>query len=313
VETPWSLIEPKPGTFQFDQVDRWMTLAAHARRPVVAGPLLRFDSEWLPPWMERHKGDFKAIVDRTYIFMEQVVHRYRAVASLWNLCSGLHGNAWHPFADSERIDLARRAALLARQSRKGARTLVEFSDPFSETVTANAGAMSAWQFLERLIQEGVHMDAVGMQLTMGGAGAGHGVRDLLQVSAMLDRFMGFDCKVMLSSIGVPSEPVAHGGTWRRPWSEAVQEQWAATLSTVALSKPFVETLVWERLGDDPARPRGRCGVQDAAGKAKPVAKRLLGIRNRLRRPLGKAEAESKPAEQPQAESNDETAAGTASV
>lgn len=313
VETPWSLIEPKAGTFQFDQVDRWITLAVQARRPVVAGPLLRFDAEWLPPWMERFKGDFKAIVDRTYIFMEQVVHRYRAVTSLWNLCSGLHTNAWHAFADSERIDLSRRAALLARQSRKGARTLVEFSDPFGETVSANSGSISAWQFLERLIQQGVHMDAVGMQLSMGGSGAGHGVRDLLQVSSMLDRFVGFDCKVMLSSLGVPSEPTAEGGIWRRPWSEPVQEHWAASLSTVALSKPFVETLVWERLGDDPARPRGRCGVQDAGGKAKPVAKRLLGIRNRLRKPLGKPEAETKPAGPSGSEANDETAAGTASA
>ncbi|NBX25434.1 MAG: hypothetical protein EBQ99_05215 [Planctomycetes bacterium] len=313
VETPWSLIEPKPGTFQFEAVDRWMTLAVHARRPVVAGPLLRFDAEWLPPWMERFKGDFKAIVDRAYIFMEQVVHRYRAVASLWNLCSGLHTNAWHAFGDSERIDLARRAALLARQSRKGARTLVEFTDPFGETIAGNPGAISAWQFLERLIQEGVHMDAVGMQLSMGGGGAGHGVRDLLQVSSLLDRFLGFDCKVMLSSIGVPSEPLADGGVWRRPWSEAVQEHWAASLSTVALSKPFVETLVWERLGDDPSRPRGRCGVQDASGKSKPVAKRLLGIRNRLRRPLGKPESEAKSPDRAGAESNDETAAGTASA
>ena len=309
VETPWSLIEPKPGEFRFEQVDRWMALAAQTKRPIVAGPLLRFDADWLPPWMDRFKGDFKGIVDRTYIFMEQVVHRYRAVATLWNLCTGLHTNAWHAFADSERIDLARRAALLARNSRKGARTLVEFCDPFGETVSANPGAITAWQFLERLVQEGVHMDAVGMQIRMGDGGAGFGVRDLLQLSAMLDRFVGFDCKVMLSAIGVPSAPVAEGGVWRKPWSEAVQEHWAASLSTVALSKTFVETLVWERLGDDPSHPRGRCGVQDAAGKAKPVARRLLGIRNRLRRPLGKADPDAKPSAA--AEANDETAAGTA--
>jgi hypothetical protein len=54
-------------------------------------------------------------------------------------------------------------------------------------------------------------------------------------------------------------------------------------------------------------------VQDAAGKSKPVAKRLLGIRNRLRRPLGKAESEAKATDRAGAESNDETAAGTATA
>ena len=310
VDMPWAIVEPKPGEFRFDEVDRWMALASQSKRPIVAGPLLRFDAAWLPTWMDRFKGDFKGIVDRTYIFMEQVVHRYRAVTTLWNLCSGLHTNAWHAFADSERIDLARRAALLARQSRKGARTLVELGDPFGETVSSNPGAISAWQFLERLVQEGVHMDAVGMQMCMGGGEPGCGVRDLLQVSSLLDRFVGFDCKVMLSAVGVPSQPDDAGGVWRRPWSEPVQEHWAASLSTVALSKAFVETLVWERLGDDATQPRGRCGVQDASGKPKPVARRLLGIRNRLRRPLGKSETDA--GGEPEAsEANDETAAGAA--
>ena len=304
VETPWALIEPKPGEFNFEQVDRWMALAAQSRRPIVAGPLLRFDEAWLPGWMLSRKGDFKAIVDRSYIFMEQLVHRYRAVATLWNLCSGLHLNTWQTFADSERIDLARRAALLVRQSRRGARTLVELCDPFGEAVGDRPDAITAWQFLERLLQEGVHIDAVGMQMRMGDGGGGFGVRDMLQVSAALDRFIGYECKVMLSAVGVPSDASAAGGWWRQPWSPALQEGWAERLALVALSKPFVETVVWERLGDV-AGVRGSCGLLDGSCKAKPAARKLLGIRNRLRKPLGGAPAPKREA----AASSDETAAG----
>ena len=304
VETPWALIEPKPGEFNFEQVDRWMALAAQSRRPIVAGPLLRFDEAWLPGWMLSRKGDFKAIVDRSYTFMEQLVHRYRAVATLWNLCSGLHLNAWQPFADTERIDLARRAALLVRQSRKGARTLVEFCDPFGESVVDRPGAITAWQFLERLLQEGVHIDAVGMQMRMGDGGAGFGVRDMLQVSALFDRFIGYECKVMLSAVGVPSDPGVSGGWWRQPWSATLQEGWAERLALVALSKPFIETIVWERLGDADG-PRGSCGLLDTSSKPKPAARKLIGIRNRLRKPLGGAAPSRRDAEQ----ASDETAAG----
>jgi hypothetical protein len=233
------------------------------------------------------------------------VHRYRAVATLWNLCSGLHLNAWHPFADSERIDLTRRAALLVRQSRRGARTLVELCDPFGESVQRNQGAITSWQFLERLLQEGVHLDAVGLQVRMGEDGAAMGVRDMLQVSAVLDRFIGHEVKVMLSAIGVPGGAGPGSGWWRKPWSDAVQEQWATSVATVALSKPFVETLVWERLGDTAGQSRGSCGVLDARGQAKPVGRKLLGIRNRLRKPLGAAAPKPSPAQ----ESNDSTAAG----
>lgn len=310
VETPWALIEPKPGEFDFSQVDRWMALAAQARRPIVAGPLLRFDEAWLPPWMQRMRGDFPAIVDRCYAFMEHVVHRYRAVATLWNLCSGLHLNGWHGFADSERIDLTRRAALMVRQSRRGARTLVELCDPFGESVVSQPGSITSWQFLERLLQEGVHLDAVGLQVRMGETGPGMGVRDMLQISAMLDRFIGHDVKVMLSAIGVPGQPGSGSGWWRKPFDVSLQEQWATSMATVGLSKPFVETLVWERLGDRAGQPRGSCGVLDATGQSKPVARKLIGIRNRLRKPLGTAPA--KPAN-PRQESNDSTAAGAPPV
>lgn len=307
VEMPWAVVEPEPGKYRFDLVDRWMTLAAQSKRPIVAGPLLRFDSEWLPPWMENHRTDFKAIVDRSYALMEQLVHRYRAVVTLWNLCSGLHTNAWYAFSDSERIDLTRRAALLVRQSRKGSRTIVELCDPFGESIAEHKNAITAWQFLERLLQEGVHLDAVGIQMRMGDGGVGFGVRDLLQISTVLDRFLGYECKVMLSAVGVPSEPTAGGGWWRKPWSPATQEHWAASLSTIALSKQFVETLVWERLGDEATHERGSCGLLDAKMNPKPVARKLVAIRNRLRKPLGHAAGSHKAAEQ---EANDETAAGT---
>jgi len=306
IDFPWSAIEPKPGEYDFSSVDRWMALAAQSRRPIVAGPLLRFDDAWLPSWMQRFKGDYKGIVDRSYAFMEQLVHRYRAVATLWNLASGLHRNQWHPFSDAERIDLTRRAALLVRQSRKGARTLVELGDPFGESFDASRGASTAWQFLERLLQEGVHLDAVGMQVCMAGPEAG--VRDMMQVSAMLDRFLGYECKVMLSAIGAPATATP-GGWWRKPWSDAVQDAWATSLATVALSKPFVETLVWERLSETAQDPRKSCAMIDSARQPRPVSRKLLAIRNRLRKPL----QASAPAAAEQQDPSDTTAAGATPV
>jgi hypothetical protein len=306
IEMPWNVLEPKPGEYDFSLVDRWMALAAQSRRPIVAGPLLRFDDAWLPDWMQRFKGDYRGIVDRAYAFMEQVVHRYRAVATLWNLGSGLHRNSWHAFSDTERVDLMRRAALLVRQSRKGARTLVELGDPFGESCDASRGCATAWQFLERLLQEGVHLDAVGMQVCMGGAESG--VRDMMQLSAMLDRFLGYECKVMLSAIGVPSAQGA-GGWWRKPWSPAMQDAWATSVATVALSKPFVETLVWERLTERQGDSRGSCAMIDVARQPRPVARKLLSIRNRLRKPLQSAAAAPKSRQDP----SDTTAAGAAAV
>jgi hypothetical protein len=182
---------------------------------------------------------------------------------------------------------------------------VELCDPFGESLDASRGGCTAWQFLERLLQEGVHIDAVGIQVRMGpGAGS---VRDMMQVSAMLDRFAGYECKVMLSAIGAPGTP-AQGGWWRKPWGESLQDAWATSLATVALSKPFVETLVWERLAEVAGDSRAACALVDAQRKPRSVARKLLAIRNRLRKPL-----QSPGAAQEQSDPSDTTATGAAPV
>jgi hypothetical protein len=283
VPTPWKLIEPSKGKFHFDEMDRWMAFASKSKRPIVAGPLLRFDSSTLPSWMEVYKKDFSACVDRAYTFMEQVVHRYRGVVTMWNLGSGLHANQHFQFTDEQMIDLTRRASVLARQSRPGARTLIELTEPFCEHVASRPGALTPWQYLERLSQEGVHFDAVGIQMCFGGSNAGSAMRDLMQISSTLDRFLTFDCKVMVSAFGVPSlQSDPNAGWWREPWSEKVQSIWASRFVTIALSKPFVETVVWERLIDHDAETTG---LLLPNGKPKSVFAKLLAIRKRLRTPL----------------------------
>ena len=306
--TPWKLIEPSQGEFRFQEMDRWMAFAAQTKRPIVAGPLLRFDKRTLPPWMEPAKKDFSMCVDRSYSFMEKVVHRYRDVVTMWNLGSGLHANEHFEFTDEQMMDLTRRASVLTRQSRHGARTLIELTELFCDHVSSRPGALTPWQYLERLSQEGIHFDAVGVQMCFGGAVEGTAMRDLMQVSAVLDRFLAFDCKVMVSAFGVPSRQVdSKCGWWREPWSEQLQAVWTSRFVTIALSKPFIETVIWERLIDE---GEDASGLLFENGKAKSVFAKLLAIRKRLRKPLANSKQKSAAANETE---NDETRSGAPSV
>jgi hypothetical protein len=234
--------------------------------------------------MEPAKKDFSMCVDRAYTFMEHVVQRYSGVVTMWNLGSGLHSNEHFEFTDEQMMDLTRRASVLTRQSRPGARTLIELTELFCDHVSSRPGALTPWQYLERLSQEGIHFDAVGIQMCFGGATGGTAMRDLMQVSAVLDRFLAFDCKVMVSAFGVPSRQVdPKNGWWRNPWSEQVQSVWASRFVTIALSKPFIETVVWERLIDE---GEDATGLLFENGKVKSVFAKLIAIRKRLRKPLG---------------------------
>jgi hypothetical protein len=55
---------------------------------------------------------------------------------------------------------------------------------------------------------------------------------------------------------------------------------------VAMSKPFIETLVWTDLYDHPQADLPSGGLVSASGRAKSVLPRLINTRKRLRKPLG---------------------------
>ena len=56
---------------------------------------------------------------------------------------------------------------------------------------------------------------------------------------------------------------------------------------MAMSKPFVESIIWTDLIDHDKALLNGAGLINTAGQIKPGFKRLCDIRKRLRKPLGK--------------------------
>jgi hypothetical protein len=164
--------------------------------------------------------------------------------------------------------------------------MVELSEPFSEFVANTAESCNAKVFLSRLAQEGVSLDALGLQILVGGSG-GKATRDLMLLSAKLDEFLHVDFPVIISSLGAPSKTIAEAnGWWREPWDERRQDQWAKQILWIALSKPFVDAVIWTDLYDYKTMKLPTAGYISIKGKPRPVLKRVLAMRKLLRKPLG---------------------------
>jgi hypothetical protein len=94
--------------------------------------------------------------------------------------------------------------------------------------------------------------------------------------------------VALTAVGAPAQPIEpedadeparSGGSWRSPWSPLAQADWASAYLSVALAKPFVQSVCWQELVDPPApaeMPGG--GLAGPAGTARPVLERLADLR-----------------------------------
>jgi hypothetical protein len=288
VPTPWRLLEPRRGKPDFAPLDRLVGWAAERRKPVMLGPLLDLRESQIPDHARVYRHDYESFRDMAYEHLDRLVHRYQVPGGpigIWNVGSGFHANEWMELSVEQMIDLARRVTVLVRQRNRRANTLLELVGLFGERFSRTRGAILPLRYAELLQQQGLGISAMGLRAVLGGEGEAS--RDLFQMSCMLDRFLSRETRLMLSSFGVPARNVdADGGTWRDGWSPETQALWAGRMASIALSKPFVEAIIWCESSDAGPAALAGYGLFDGDGAARPIVAKLGAIRRRLRQPLG---------------------------
>jgi hypothetical protein len=289
----WSQMEPTEGRYTFAPTDRWIEWAVtKARLPVVAGPVLDFESGCVPDFVYVWEHDYESLRDVVIEHVKAVVTRYRRTVNTWTICGGLHIGSNFAISYEQAVDLTRVCVTIVRKLHPGAKVQVEISQPWGE-YTAEASARAARSippavYAELLGQIQLEIDAIALKVQMGYPMPGRSTRDLMSFSALLDRFAAMDKPVALTMLGAPSSPVnaAPGqpgaGQWRGDWTEQQQAQWLARAGAIAAGKPYVHSICWQELVDSspPSSPSG--GLVTAGGAAKPGLTQLKLLRDAMR-------------------------------
>ncbi|MCH2162517.1 MAG: endo-1,4-beta-xylanase, partial [Phycisphaerales bacterium] len=285
----WRDIEVRRGHYDFTQLDKWMQWAHRQERPVIFGPLANLEADALPEWVEVYRNDYQTLRDMMYDFMEAVVARYVRTVGIWKVTSGLHLTRENRLKPAEMIDLTRTASLLVRQYRRGARTMIEVDDLFGDLAAKRPGSLGAFEYLEQVRVEGIRYDCLGARLHVGGTEPSERTRDIMTISDALDRFFLHEVPLLISACGAPCISMGDSaGSWRGvSWSPERQAEWASQIIPLALSKPYVEAVIWS-MHQDRSEQSG-FGLLDASGACRPAHEKLLSMRRRLRRPLGRRE------------------------
>ncbi len=262
VPLPWKQTEPKERHYQYSQVDAWVNWAARAKKRVHAGPLLSFEPEHLPEWLYIWEHDYEALRDLTYEHIQRIVQRYERHVHLWNVVSGIHANNSFNLNFDQLMELTRMSCLLVKKLAPQSEVLIDLTMPWGEYYARNQRTIPPLLYADIAVQSGIKFDAFGLQLYMGVPVDGYYVRDLMQISSLLDEFVGFGKSLHITACSVPSnvaadawdawggqKPVPKGGQWHQPWSPRLQAEWLQAFCRVALSKPFVESVCWRDLAD----------------------------------------------------------------
>jgi len=254
IPVEWSKIEAVKGEYDFTELDKCIEILGKKRMLICAGPLLCFEEKSLPEWL-RGQDDFEIIREAGYEFVSRVVTRYAKYVHIWIVLGGL--NAYNHFAFTfERVlEITRTACLAARESDARSLKMIEIVYPWGEYYAHNTDTIPPLVYIDMVTQAGINYDALGVQMVFGKDRPGMHVRDMMQISAMIDRFAMVPKPLHITSFGVPDTNDVEGqgqlqaGMWYKPWDQAQQAKWIEEFCKIAFSKAFVNTVTYTALAD----------------------------------------------------------------
>lgn len=248
VPVSWRTAQPEERTLSLGPIDATLKAAVKARLEPRIGPLLNFGVQSVPDWLYIYENDYEIIHKYARNYVARVVKRYAGKVRSWLVASGLHTDAVFPFTSEHVLELTRMAATVTRQTDPRAQIVLGITQPWGEYYARNQQTMPPTLYAEMVVQAGIPFDAFGLQFVFGLDSDGFRMRDLLQVSALIDRLANLGKSLQVSAVAVPSS----GSDGARQWSEKIQAEWLQDFCRIALSKPYVESVCLAALCDDEA-------------------------------------------------------------
>ncbi len=281
----WRDLQPKENVSNFEHVDAWIGAARKADMQVIGGPLLNFGVRFVPDWMYIWENDFETIFEYTQEHLRRTVKRYADRVHTWIVASGLHADNALAFSFEQIMELTRMAASVTRAAAPRAKILLDLAQPWGEYYARNQQTIPPLLYADMAVQGGINFDGFGVQLVFGLDSDGYHLRDPLQISSLIDRLANLGKQIHVTAVAAPSEHThATGGMWRQPWTPAGQADWLGQVCEVALSKPYVDCVVFREWSDTPEIAVPGSGLFDSANHAKPIIERLSQLRARLQAP-----------------------------
>jgi hypothetical protein len=258
----WKTIEPKEQEFQLDGLESWAKYLTAQNIAIKAAPLVCLSERYVPDWLFIWEHDFEALRDLVYEHVRTLVGRFGKHVRYWGAVCGLNRYNCLNLTFDQLIELTRITAQAVKKVDPKASVVIDLVQPWGEYYARGPRTIPPQLYVDFVGQSNVPFDAIGLEILMGVGHEGYYVRDLLQISSLLDKFANLGKPIHVSAVQVPSatapdnwdhwrgaRSAADGGTWRAAWNENLQAQWLEAFYTIAASKPFVECICWRDLAD----------------------------------------------------------------
>jgi len=251
----WAQIESTKGSYDFSMVDACISVLGKKKLSISAGPLLCFSEESLPKWLFRSGDGFERIRETAYQFASKVVARYAGDIHTWSVINGLNVFNDFGFNFEQVVEMTRAVNMAVKAASDRAFKIIEISNPWGEYYATKTDTIPPLVYMDMIVQSGINFDAFGLAIRFGKNQSGMHIRDMMQISAVLDYFGPIAKPLYITDVEVPSQDgdglqkPEVAGIWHQGWDQSRQGQWIEQFYKIALSKPFVDTVTYSNLAD----------------------------------------------------------------
>ncbi|MDV6031119.1 MAG: glycoside hydrolase family 10 [Phycisphaera sp. RhM] len=290
VRLNWGTIESEAGRFEFDASDRTIQWCVERGIRVLAGPLIDFRKELMPPWMYLIEDNFDSFVQSITHYTQRVVERYRGSVQLWNCAAGLNTPGPIALDDEQVMRLAVAVLQTVRRIDPNTPAIISFDQPFGEYLAKHRDGISALHFADALARSGLGMAGVGLDVRLNYSSDATLPRSALDFGQMIDRWatLGMPMLVQLTIPGGSGEDekamckqsTLIAGT--NPLELSTNQlRIAGPIVRTLLAKHVVHGIVWDGWADNERHVQSHSGVIDSLGVPRP----MLDYFERLRQEL----------------------------
>ncbi len=238
--------------------------------------------------------DYDTLREVIYEHLSKVVKRYARQVRTWSVVSGLHAFNNFNLTFEQIMELTRMCCMLVKKLAPRSQVMIETVMPWGEYYARNQRTIPPQLYADMAVQSAIQADMFGIQMFMGVPRDGYYVRDLMQISAMLDEYVSLHKPIRITACAVPSEitadpqdqwegqhPPEEAGAWHSPWSQRLQAEWLQAFYRIVISKPYVDAICWRDLCDGPGQPVAHGGLCTSDLEPKLAYKELRNFRLKL--------------------------------
>ena len=284
VPLTWRAVEVNEGEYKWDVYDRQVAWCRSHHVATIGGPLLQLGGQGVPDWLYLWEGDFDNVLAFVSDYVETVVTRFRGKMDLWLCASGMNLGEVLGLSEEALLKLVVRAVEIAKRIDPETPAVIRFSQPWAEYMQHLDLDLAPLHFADALVRTGLELGGLELEICAGYDGPGTSVRDVLDVSRLIDLWSLLSVPLYVS-LTYPSDnqtdPKAQGEAKPLPatkWTVERQQHWVESVVPVLLSKPAVQGIVWSQLSDAVPHDYPWGGLYDEQGNVKPSLASLSVLR-----------------------------------